>query len=58
MRVGATDLTTTSQQVLPEAQSAAGSLMDFVVEAKAPADGFVPGSYQGLVSMMFETAAP
>ncbi|MFF7108006.1 CS1 type fimbrial major subunit [Pseudomonas sichuanensis] len=58
VRVGATDLSTTAQVVLPQAQAAAGSLMDFVVEAQSPAGGYKPGAYQGLVSMMFETAAP
>lgn len=59
VRVGTTDLTTTSTEILTSAQATPGALMDFVITAKAPAGGsFTPGSYQGLVNMMFETAAP
>lgn len=59
VKVGATDLTTTSTEILTAAQATPGAIMDFVVTAKAPTSGsFTPGNYQGLVNMMFETAAP
>ncbi len=59
VKVGATDLTTTSAEILTAAQATPGAVMDFVITAKAPTSGtFIPGSYQGLVNMMFETAAP
>jgi len=57
VRVGATDLDIAPQEILTAAQANPGAMMDFVITAKAPAGGaFTPGSYQGLVSMMFETA--
>lgn len=53
--VGNTVLTTTSQEVLPTAQAAAGAVMDFVVAAQKPGTGYIPGNYQGFVNMVFET---
>ncbi|CAG8867449.1 hypothetical protein PS627_02495 [Pseudomonas fluorescens] len=59
VKVGDTDLSTTSTEILNAAQATPGAVMDFVVTAKTPAGGaFIPGNYQGLVNMMFETAAP
>lgn len=58
VKVGATTLTTTATEVLAAPQAATGTTLDFMVEPTAPAGGYQPGSYQGLVSMMFETAAP
>lgn len=59
VKVGATDLDTTSKEILTAAQALPGAVMDFVITAKTPGSGsFTPGNYQGLVSMMFETAAP
>ncbi|MDD2046434.1 CS1 type fimbrial major subunit [Pseudomonas putida] len=59
VKVGATDLETTPNEILTAAQAAPGAVMDFVITAKAPSNGaFTPGNYQGLVSMMFETEAP
>lgn len=59
VKVGDTDLKTTSDEILTAAQASPGALMDFVITAKTPGSGaFKPGNYQGLVSMMFETAAP
>ena len=58
VKIGTTVLTTNAAEVIDEAQANAGALVDFEVAAKEPAGGFKPGSYQGLVSMMFETAAP
>lgn len=57
--VGATVLSTTSAEVVSEAQASAGAIVGFKVAAQAaPGTGYAPGNYQGLVSMMFETAAP
>ncbi|MBA1205382.1 adhesin [Pseudomonas capeferrum] len=59
VKVGATDLETTPNEILNASQALPGTVMDFVITAKTPAGGaFTPGNYQGLVSMMFETAAP
>ncbi|MDN5674889.1 CS1 type fimbrial major subunit [Pseudomonas rustica] len=59
VKVGETDLTTTPDEILNAAQAANGTVMDFVITAKAPGSGaYIPGNYQGLVSMIFETAAP
>lgn len=59
IKVGTTDLTTTSTEILTAAQATPGAVMDFVVTAKTPTAGaYTPGNYQGLVNMMFETAAP
>ncbi|WP_028694818.1 CS1 type fimbrial major subunit [Pseudomonas cremoricolorata] len=59
VRVGTTDLETTSKEILTAAQALPGTTMDFVITAKTPANGtFTPGNYQGLVSMMFETDTP
>ncbi|WP_144171632.1 CS1 type fimbrial major subunit [Pseudomonas sp. Kh13] len=58
VKVGTTVLTTKSAEVIDAAQAGAGALVDFEVAPKQPAGGYKPGSYQGLVSMMFETAAP
>ncbi|MEG0244198.1 MAG: CS1 type fimbrial major subunit [Pseudomonas sp.] len=59
VKVGKTDLQTTPNEILTAAQALPGAVMDFVITAKTPATGgYIPGNYQGLVSMMFETAAP
>ncbi|WP_434771052.1 CS1 type fimbrial major subunit [Pseudomonas entomophila] len=59
VKVGNTELATTPSEILTGAQALPGAVMDFVVTAKNPAGGaYTPGNYQGLVSMMFETAAP
>lgn len=59
VKVGETVLTTASAEVVTAAQAAPGLVIDFEVAAQ-PAVGasYVPGNYQGLVSMMFETEAP
>ncbi|MNP82908.1 hypothetical protein D3C76_1816890 [compost metagenome] len=52
-------LTTTTAEVVSAAQAAPGAVIGFEVAAQAAgAGGYEPGNYQGLVSMMFETAAP
>lgn len=57
--VGDTLLTTTSAEVVTAAQAAPGAIIGFKVAAQAASGaGYAPGNYQGLVSMMFETAAP
>ncbi|MBH3459781.1 CS1 type fimbrial major subunit [Pseudomonas putida] len=57
--VAGTTLSTTSTEVITAAQAARGAVVGFEIAAQAaPAGGYVPGSYQGLVSMMFETATP
>ncbi|MFV3288101.1 CS1 type fimbrial major subunit [Pseudomonas sp. NY11955] len=58
VKIGDTILTTSAAEILTEAQAAPGAIVDFEVAAQAPAGGYLPGNYQGLVSMMFETAAP
>ncbi|MBV4537408.1 MULTISPECIES: CS1 type fimbrial major subunit [Pseudomonas] len=59
VKVGDTVLKTTPAEVVSAAQAAPGAIIGFEVSAQpAPAAGYEPGSYQGLVSMMFETAAP
>ena len=52
-------LTTTAQEVLPAAQAALGSTVPFMVSADAaPAAGYTPGDYTGIVGMLFETTTP
>ncbi|MFJ3076153.1 MULTISPECIES: CS1 type fimbrial major subunit [Pseudomonas] len=59
VKVADTTLSTTPTEVISQAQAAPGALVGFEIAAQAaPSTGYVPGSYQGLVSMMFETAAP
>lgn len=57
--VGDTVLQTTPAEVVSAAQAAPGAIIGFHVEAQpAPPAGYEPGNYQGLVSMIFETATP
>ncbi|MEW9682097.1 CS1 type fimbrial major subunit [Pseudomonas sp. TE50-2] len=59
VKVAGTSLTTTSSEVISEAQANAGAVVGFQIAALPASSGsYVPGSYQGLVSMVFETAAP
>ncbi|WEK29826.1 MAG: CS1 type fimbrial major subunit [Candidatus Pseudomonas phytovorans] len=59
VKVGDTVLQTTPAEVVSAAQAAPGAIIGFEVAAQpAPAAGYEPGNYQGLVSMIFETAAP
>ncbi|HDS1819502.1 TPA: adhesin [Pseudomonas putida] len=59
VKVGDTVLKTTPAEVVSAAQAAPGATIGFHVEAQpAPTTGYEPGNYQGLVSMIFETAAP
>ncbi|MFK0095057.1 CS1 type fimbrial major subunit [Pseudomonas sp. NPDC090592] len=58
VKIGDTLLTTNAAEILTEAQAAPGAIVDFEVAAQIPSGGYKPGNYQGLVSMMFETAAP
>jgi len=58
VKIGTTVLTTSAAQILTETEAAPGAIVDFEVAAQVPAGGYKPGNYQGLVSMMFETAAP
>lgn len=59
VKVGATDLETTSKEILSASQALPGAVMDFVITAKTPGTGvFTPGNYQGLVSMIFESEVP
>ncbi|KXG81415.1 MULTISPECIES: CS1 type fimbrial major subunit [Pseudomonas] len=59
VKVGDTVLQTTPAEVVSATQAAPGAIIGFEVAAQpAPASGYVPGNYQGLVSMIFETAAP
>ncbi|MFK0036027.1 CS1 type fimbrial major subunit [Pseudomonas monteilii] len=57
--VGDTVLQTTPAEVVSATQAAPGATIGFSVAAQAaPSTGYEPGNYQGLVSMIFETAAP
>ncbi|CAM4019925.1 CS1 type fimbrial major subunit [Pseudomonas wadenswilerensis] len=57
--VNGTGLTTTSVPVVPAAAAAAGTLVAFDVAAQsAGPSGYVPGNYQGIVNMLFETVSP
>ncbi|MDD1984128.1 CS1 type fimbrial major subunit [Pseudomonas asiatica] len=58
VKIGTTILTTSAAEILTETEAAPGAIVDFEVAAQVPAGGYKPGNYQGLVSMMFETAAP
>ena len=59
VKVADTVLTTTTAEVVSAAQAAPGAVIGFEVAAQAAgAGGYESGNYQGLVSMMFETAAP
>lgn len=59
VKVAGTVLKTTPTEVVSAALAAPGTTVGFEVHAQAaPTTGYVPGSYQGLVSMIFETAAP
>jgi hypothetical protein len=58
VKIAGTVLTTNATEILSAAQALPGATVDFEVEPQVPAGGYVPGNYQGLVSMMFETAAP
>ncbi|AIR91713.1 CS1 type fimbrial major subunit [Pseudomonas cremoricolorata] len=58
VKIADTVLTTTPAQILTDVQAAPGAIIDFEVSSQVPTGGYKPGSYQGLVSMMFETAAP
>lgn len=52
-------LTTTAAQVLEAPAAAAGRTVPFQIRAAAaPTGGYAPGSYTGLVGMLFETDTP
>ncbi|MDD1012402.1 CS1 type fimbrial major subunit [Pseudomonas rubra] len=48
----------TPEVVVPAAAAAGGTRIEFRLAANTPSGGYVPGNYQGMVGMMFETAAP
>lgn len=53
------DLSTTTTEVVPAALALTGTRMDVEISAKPLASGdYAPGRYQGVVGMIFETAAP
>jgi len=59
VKVAGTSLSTTAVEVVSGAQALPGQTIALQIAAKQPGSGtFVPGTYQGLVSMVFETAAP
>lgn len=49
-------LNTTAKPIVTDAT--AQKILDFKVDATKPAAGFKPGTYQGVVNMMFQTKAP
>jgi hypothetical protein len=59
--VNGTALKLTSEAVVPAPQAAAGATVEFMVAAQAPNTGngkYLPGNYQGVINMMFETVTP
>lgn len=59
VKVAGTELTTTSSELVNQANATAGKKAQLeIIPAAAPTDGYVPGNYQGIVSMMFESEAP
>ena len=59
VKVGGTVLQTTPAEVVSATQAAPGAIIGFEIAAHpAPAAGYEPGNYQGLVSMIFETGTP
>jgi hypothetical protein len=58
VKVAGTTLKPTSTEVVGAAQASAGAIVGFQVAAAANNATYTPGSYQGLISMVFETAAP
>lgn len=59
VKVANITLKTAPQEVVSQTQAAPGATIGFEVAAQAASGGaYVPGNYQGLVNMMFETAAP
>lgn len=59
VKIGDRVLSTSSETVTNVADAAAGTVVDFLVTAAAkPTLGYTPGSYQGLVNIVFETPDP
>ncbi|MFK8328885.1 CS1 type fimbrial major subunit [Pseudomonas sp. BJa5] len=59
VKVADTVLSTSATEVVNAADAAPGTVVGFEIAAQpAGAGGYVPGNYQGLVSMIFETPAP
>jgi hypothetical protein len=59
--VNGTPLKLTPDPVVPAPQAAAGATVEFLIAAQAAntADGkYLPGNYQGVINMMFETVTP
>lgn len=51
-------LTTTSAEVVGATQALPGTTVAFQVAARGDGATYVPGNYQGVVNMMFETVTP
>ncbi|EIK95993.1 hypothetical protein PMM47T1_13575 [Pseudomonas sp. M47T1] len=56
--VAGKSLTTTAAEVVSASQAAPGATVGFQVAAVGNGATFVPGNYQGVVNMMFETVTP
>lgn len=57
--VGGQVLSTTPAEVLNTADASTGKIVSLdIVAANAPVGGYVPGTYQGVVHMIFESEAP
>jgi hypothetical protein len=57
--IGGRRLSTSAETVSNVADSAAGTVVDFLVTAGTkPSAGYVPGSYQGIVNLVFEPPDP
>lgn len=54
--IAGTPLSTTAKKIMTDVTGM--KILDFQVDATKPAGGFKPGTYQGVVNMMFQTAAP
>ncbi|MDX7874650.1 CS1 type fimbrial major subunit [Aeromonas veronii] len=59
VKVAGVELTTTSAELLNLADANTGKQVELeIIPAAAPAGGYRPGNYQGVISMMFESESP
>ncbi|WP_429188287.1 CS1 type fimbrial major subunit [Aeromonas veronii] len=59
VKVAGVELNTSSKELLNQADANIGKKVGLeIIPAAPPANGYKPGNYQGIVSMMFESEAP
>ena len=59
VKVAGVALSTASAEILTSTEAKAGKLVGLeVIPSDAPAEGYKPGNYQGVVNMIFEPGAP